>query len=224
MKYFLFVVLLCAALSSLQAEPDAGQILAAARMNPLGDQIVLNARLRADATVVPFKIQVRDGTVSYVFENPEQEIILGLGEKSATLTERRGGKTSPVSPARYDDSVRGGLLSYEDLALRFLYWPNAKLLGDETIRSRQAYKIEIAAPQTESEYGAVRLWVDKESGALLRIEGYNKDGKLAKRFEVVSAQKLDGQWMLKQMRVERLDPETRKVTGRTYLEVTGKAN
>ena len=49
MKYFLFVVLLCAALSTLQAEPDAGQILAAARMNPLGDQIVLNARLRADA-------------------------------------------------------------------------------------------------------------------------------------------------------------------------------
>ena len=34
--------------------------------------------------------------------------------------------------------------------------------------------------------------------------------KLAKRFEVVSAQKIDGQWMLKQMRVERIDPATRK--------------
>lgn len=224
MKRFLFVGLVLAALSTLRAEPDAAEILAAARMNPLGDQIVLNARLRADATVVPFKIQVANGTVSYIFENPEQEIILGLGEKSATLTERRGGKTAPVSTARFDDSVRGGLLSYEDLALRFLYWPNAKLLGDETIRSFRAYKIEIAAPGDESDYGAVRLWVSKDSGALLRIEGYNKDGKLAKRFEVVSVQKLDGQGMLKQMRVERLDPETRKVTGRTYLEVTGKAD
>jgi hypothetical protein len=43
-----------------------------------------------------------------------------------------------------------------------------------------------------------------------------------KRFEVVSAQKIDGQWMLKQMRVERIDPETRKTTGITYLEVLGK--
>jgi hypothetical protein len=30
--------------------------------------------------------------------------------------------------------------------------------------------------------------------------------------------------MLKQMRVERLDPATKKVTGRTYLEVTGLAD
>jgi hypothetical protein len=57
---------------------------------------------------------------------------------------------------------------------------------------------------------------------LLRIEGYNRDGKLFRRFEVISAQKIDGQWMLKQMRVETLDPETRKIRNRTYLEVLGK--
>ncbi len=57
----------------------------------------------------------------------------------------------------------------------------------------------------------------------MRIEGYNRDGKLSRRFEVVSAQKLDDQWMLKQMRVEMLDPETKKVINRTYLEVLGKA-
>ena len=53
--------------------------------------------------------------------------------------------------------------------------------------------------------------------------GYNKDGRLLRRFEVVSAQKIDGQWMLKQMRVETLDPESRKVLNRTYLEVLGKS-
>ncbi|MGA9578145.1 MAG: outer membrane lipoprotein-sorting protein, partial [Terrimicrobiaceae bacterium] len=68
------------------------------------------------------------------------------------------------------------------------------------------------------------LWIDQESGALLRIEGYNKDGKLFRRFEVISAQKIDGQWMLKQMRVETVDPETRKIRGRTYLEVLGKTD
>ena len=67
----------------------------------------------------------------------------------------------------------------------------------------------------------MRVWIDKASAALLRIEGYNSEGKLTKRFEVVSAQKIDGQWMLKQMRVERIDPATRKTTGITYLEVLG---
>jgi len=215
---------LVSVLGTLQADSEAEAILAAVRVNPLGERIVLNARLRADSKIVPFQIRVSDGTVGYVFENPDQEIVLGLGEKVSTLSERRGGKSSPVSPAKYDDPVRGGLLTYEDLALRFLYWQNPKLLGSETIRSRPAYKIEIAAPPSESDYGVVRLWIDKESGALLRIEGFNKSGRLAKRFEVVSAQKLGGQWMLKQMRVERLDPETKKVTGRTYLEVTGRAD
>jgi negative regulator of sigma E activity len=90
------------------------------------------------------------------------------------------------------------------------------------VRSRDAWKIEIPAPRGASQYGVVRVWIDKQSAALLRIEGYDLKGQLAKRFEVISAQKIDGQWMLKQMRVERIDPETRKTTGITYLEVLGK--
>jgi negative regulator of sigma E activity len=65
----------------------------------------------------------------------------------------------------------------------------------------------------------VALWVDKESGALMRMDGYGWDGKIAKRFEVVSAQKIEGRWFLKQMRVEQLEPGTGKVQSRTYLEI-----
>ncbi|HEY5953655.1 MAG TPA: outer membrane lipoprotein-sorting protein, partial [Terrimicrobiaceae bacterium] len=75
---------------------------------------------------------------------------------------------------------------------------------------------------TSSQYGVARLWIDQESGALLRIEGYNRDGRLLRRFEIVSAQKIDGLWMLKQMRVETLDPQSGKTVDRTYLEVLGK--
>ena len=210
--------------SSLQAEPDAAEILKAARTNPLGQPMVLDARLRAKSTKVPFQIVVRDGKISYVFENPSQEILLGLGDDASTLEERKGGRTEPVSPAKYDDSVRGGLLTYEDLAMRFLYWKNPKLLGEEKVGPSTAFKIEIPAPPTATEYGVVRVWVDKNSGALTRIEGYDRKGRLSKTFTVVEVQKIDGQWMLKQMRVERMDPETRTVTLRTYLEILGKAS
>lgn len=220
-----WALLICVKLFSVAAYADsnAEAILQAARVNPLGQPIVLNAQLRAGTQKVPFQIAVRDSLISYIFQNPEQEIILGLGEKSSTLDERRGGKTGAIAPARFDDSVRGGLLSYEDLALRFLYWKNPQLLDEETIRSRPAYKIEIPAPSTSTQYGAVRVWIDRQSGALLRIEGYDQDGHVSKRFEVVSVQKIGDQWMLKQMRVERIDPKTKKITGLTYLDVLGAA-
>jgi Outer membrane lipoprotein-sorting protein len=204
-----------------RAEPDAEAILHAARVNPLGQSISLKARLRTDSATIPFQIVV-DDAVRYRFEDPEQELILELRDDSSTLSERVGGKTAQVRPARFDDPVRGAGITYEDLSLRFLYWKNPKLLGEETIRSRKAWKIELQAARASSQYGVARLWIDQESGALLRIEGYNRDGKLFRRFEVISAQKIDGQWMLKQMRVETLDPETRKIRNRTYLEVLGK--
>lgn len=216
---FLALVLFAA---GAHAEPDAEAILAAARVNPLGSSIALKAQLRAGSSTTPFRIVV-DGAVRYQFENPEQELILELKEDGSALSERTGGKASPVKAARFDNSVRGTGITYEDLALRFLYWRNPKILGEETVRGRKAWKIEVQSGRDSSQYGVARLWVDQQSGALLRIEGYNRDGKLLRRFEVVSAQKLDGQWLLKQMRVEMLDPETKKVINRTYLEVLGKA-
>jgi hypothetical protein len=204
-----------------RGEPDAEAILRAARVNPAGQKISLEARLRTASTNTPFRIVVGDA-IHYRFENPDQELILELREDLSSLSERSGAKTAPVKPARYDDSVRGTGITYEDLSLRFLYWKKPKLLGQETIRSRKAWKIELQAWGASSQYGVVRLWIDQESGALLRIEGYNRAGRLLRRFEVVSAQKIDGQWMLKQMRVETLDPESSKVLNRTYLEVLGK--
>ena len=209
---------------SYAAEPTAQEIVTAARLNPLGEEITLNAQLRAGSIKVPFDIEVKNNSVRYGFSDPKQDIILRLGAEESTLDEKRNGSESIVPVARYDDSVRGGLITYEDLALKFLYWKNPRLLGEDTIRTRAAWKIEIQAPRDNSQYGVVRVWIDKESAALLRIEGYDKSGGLVKRFEVVSAQKIDGQWMLKQMRVERIEPATRKTTGITYLEVLGRKN
>jgi hypothetical protein len=215
-------IILLAVASTSANEPLPEEILVAARMNPLGAGITLEAQLRAGSMKVPFVIEVGDGAVRYGFSSPQQDILLRLGESESTLEERRDGTKNPVPISKFDDSVRGGLITYEDLALRFLYWKNPRLLESETVRSRDAWKIEIPAPRGGSQYGIVRVWIDKQSAALLRIEGYDTTGRLVKRFEVVSAQKIDGQWMLKQMRVERIDPETRKTTGITYLEVLGK--
>ena len=205
-----------------QAEPDAQAILEAVRVNPMGQNIALSAQLREGQNTTPFKIVVDDG-VRYQFSNPEQELILKLGADTSTLQEKTGGKTAEVKTAKLDSPVRGTGITYEDLALKFLYWKTPKMLGEETVRALRAWKIELQSGRDSSQYGVARVWIGKDSGAILRMEGYNREGKLIRKFEVVSGQKIDDQWMLKQMRVETLDPETKKITNRTYLEVLGKA-
>ncbi len=110
-------------------------------------------------------------------------------------------------------------MTYGDLALKFLYWPDAQVIGADTLRTRSCWKLRLTAPSKAAPYATVVLWVDKESGAIMRMEGYDAKGQLVKRFEVVSAQKIEGRWFLKQMRIEEIQPGTGKVLSRSYLEI-----
>ncbi|GAB4170717.1 MAG: hypothetical protein Fur0032_09680 [Terrimicrobiaceae bacterium] len=206
----------------LAGEPDASTILEAARLNPMGRPVALDARLRVGRETTPFRIVV-DGSVRYEFDNPSHVLELALAKEGSNLTEQKGGKTSPVRPARFDERVRNSDISYEDLSLAFLYWPHPKIIGEEIVNTRRCWKIEMQAPRKESQYGVARVWIDQSGGALLRMEGFDKSGRLVRRFSVTSAQQIDGQWMLRQMRIESINPETRKTLSRSYLEVTGKA-
>ncbi|HEY8900403.1 MAG TPA: outer membrane lipoprotein-sorting protein [Chthoniobacterales bacterium] len=203
--------------------PSADEILRAARLSPMSQQETLRGELSGDAGKTPFILALENGVVSYTFTNPDQQIQLVLGEDSSELRERKGGKTSEIKPARYDEKVRGTPITFEDLALRFLYWPRPKLLGEEMVGVRKAWKLEVQAPRGQSQYGVARLWIDEESGAALQIEGYGMDGRILKRFKVISPQKINGKWMLKTMRVETYDPKTHQIVDRTYLKVLGEA-
>ncbi|MEY2529940.1 MAG: hypothetical protein QOI96_25 [Verrucomicrobiota bacterium] len=199
--------------------PSANEILASVRMRQAQQQIDLQGQLRENEIVVPFKLIQNGPIVRYIFSNPDEALQLQLGEKDSRLDEISGSGVEKVSPAQFDRKVRGTSVTYEDLALKFLYWPNASVIGEENIRTRNCWKLQLRPPSRDSQYGTVWLWIDKGSGALMRMEGYNAKGQLAKRFEVVSAQKIDNRWFLKQMRIEELQPGTKKVQSRTYLEI-----
>ena len=142
-----------------------------------------------------------------------------LGENDSRLEEVTKSGVEKITPAQFDHKVRGTSVTYEDLALKFLYWQNGRVTGENSIRTRYCWKLELKAPSRQSQYSNVYLWVDKESGALMRMDGFDWNGKLAKRFEVISAQKIEGRWFLKQMRIEEMNPGTGKVQARTYLEI-----
>ena len=212
---FTFVV----AVLSAAPPPSAKEILDSVRMLEARQQIDLEGQLREDEKVIPFHLTQTGPLIRYSFADPEEVLQLRLGENGSRLDLVTAAGSEKFPAEKLKEKIRGTGISYEELALKFLYWPNARVLGDETVRTRSCWKLQSVAPSRDSQYWNVLIWVDKASGALMRMEGYDWNGKLAKRFEVISAQKIDDRWFLKQMRVEELQPGTNKVRARTYLEI-----
>ena len=212
---FTFVV----AVLSAAPPPSAKEILDSVRMLEARQQIDLEGQLREDEKVIPFHLTQTGPLIRYSFADPEEVLQLRLGENGSRLDLVTAAGSEKFPAEKLNEKIRGTGISYEELALNFLYWPNARVLGDETVRTRSCWKLQSVAPSRDSQYWNVVIWVDKASGALMRMEGYDWNGKLAKRFEVISAQKIDDRWFLKQMRVEELQPGTNKVRARTYLEI-----
>ena len=212
--------LVLAPVRGLAADPDPQELLKVARMASTQQEAFLRGRLRSGPQSAPFTLRVDFGKLRFAFENPERVYEVRLEEDSSAVYDAKGrslrrGMQEPVAD--------GAPVTVEDLSLGFLYWPDARLLGEENVRGRGSWKIELRPGRRGSEFAVVRVWLDRASGALLRIEGFDWDGKLLRRFEVVSGQRIDGRWMLKQMRIEKFAPDnaTRPVD-RSYLEILGK--
>src|SRR6266536_5184334 len=216
------IILLCfvSALSLYGAAvPSANEILASVRMMEARQQIDLQGQLRENDLVIPFRLIQNGPLIRYSFTNPDETLQLRLGENSSRLDLVTDAGTEKVGLSKLQEQIRGTIVTYGDLAFKFLYWGAARVLGEESVRTRKCWKLQLRAPSRESQYSNVLLWVDKASGALMRMEGYDWNAQLIKRFEVVSAQKIEGRWFLKQMRVEQLQPGTNHVLSRTYLEI-----
>jgi hypothetical protein len=202
-----------------QSAPSAKEILASVRMMEARQQIDLQGQLRENEIVVPFRLTQNGPLIRYSFTNPDEVLQLRLGQNSSRLDLIIGTGTQKFTASKLKEKIRGTSVTYEDLAFKFLYWPTARVLGEENVRTRNCWKLQLRAPSHESQYSNILLWIDKVSGALMRLEGYDWNAQLAKRFEVVSAQKVDNRWFLKQMRIEELQSGTNQVQARTYLEI-----
>jgi len=212
-------VLVALALTAAAPPPSAKEILESVRLQQAQQQIELEGQLREDEKVIPFRLSQKGPVIRYSFSNPDEALQLRLGDNDSRLEEVTRAGVEKISPAQFDKKVRGTGVTYEDLALKFLYWPNARIGGENSIRTRNCWKVELKAPSRQSQYSNIYLWVDKEGGALMRMDGFDWSGQLAKRFEVISGQKIEGRWFLKQMRIEEFVAGTTKVRTRTYLEI-----
>jgi len=214
--YLLFILL--PGLASAQNDPNA--ILDQIRSAQAQIDRALSGRLRPEnGDTVPFRLQLKGTEFLYTFSNPPETIRLQLTDNGSVLTDQKSGGQQVISGSKLTEPVRGTDITYEDLSLRFIYWRNAKFEGEQTVRTITCSIVLVQTDNRSSEYGTVRLWIAKDRGALIKAEGYNWQGKPVKRFEVISGQQIEGKTIFKQIRIEKLDPQTGKVLSRTYLEL-----
>jgi hypothetical protein len=203
--------------ANAMADPTPQEILAGARLNESGQHRVLDGHLRQGPLVVPFRLTFDGNVIRYDFSNPAESYVVQLGDEGSRLEDVTASGEKRVSQSQLADKVRGTEITYEDIALKFLYWPKAILRGEDTMLTRRCWKLLVQpATPAGSQYGTVILWVEKESGAFLQADAYDRAAKLVKRFKVVSAQRVDGEWILKKMRIERMDSDDDEPT---YLEI-----
>ncbi|MCB1232948.1 MAG: outer membrane lipoprotein-sorting protein [Verrucomicrobiae bacterium] len=172
---------------------------------------------------IPFTLSLQPNYIRFKFDNPPQVIHLNTSNDQFFLKEVVAGSDAPVPPERYGQKIRGTDVTYDDLSMRFLYWPEAKIVGEDKMKTRDCWVVRVRNPDGHGQYATVDIWVDKGSGGLMRMVGYNAQGKAIKRFEVLHGKKLDDVWMVDEMRVETFDPQSGKRLSHTYLEILDTA-
>ena len=214
------------ALAAPSDDITATDILRTVREAQAGRHETLDAQLRTgDGKTLPFRLTANGPTVRYAFPGPPPTTIqVHYNEDNSQLEESSGaGPSERLTPANFDKTVLGTGLTYEDLALRFIYWKRAKLLEGDDTTTFPSYKMRLDPPGRQSQYSYVLLWITKDTGVLAQVEGYDPDGKLSKRLRVVSGQKLNGKWYLKSLSIEDVDPANGRTRARSYLEIKGIA-
>jgi hypothetical protein len=119
----------------------------------------------------------------------------------------------------FSDEIMNMGVCYEDLSLRFLYWVDATLEGEDSLMLAKCWKIRVRRPSgVSSPYKEVLVWVSQNDAAFLKSESYDDTGALVRKLTVRQIQSLDQVTTLKQLRIE--SPGNEKTP--TYLDVDGQ--
>lgn len=236
MKAFLAAALL-ASVAPLHAQaPDADAMIKNIRLSATLKEMNLNGQIRKEGggAKIPVSLFVRENNMQFMLNNAER-FHIRMGDESAqlmTVAEDRSTKAFPA--AKLAAPIADTDVTYEDLTLRFLYWPNAKLEGEEKAKDgTNCYRVALTNPGKDGAFSRVYVWVHKEYGAFWQVRAYDRAGKPIKEFLVDSVMPLPGgkNYTIKQMRVNTLsdkvdksgNPATKSITYIEFQEPEGGA-
>ncbi len=208
MKFIAFLLAGLAAILPLKAQaPDPERILEGARLSAALTELdgPLEGSLSHNGSKTPIAIFLKGKNIQFQFQEGGKWRVfhLRLNNEEYELFEIINGKTVDFPRKKLTESIAGTDLTYEDLALRFFYWPAPKLEGLEKIGTEDTYKLRLDKPAgAAGAYFAVYVWVHQKFGAFMKINGHGKNGEKLKEFKVEEVMKVsDKVWTLQKMQV-----------------------
>lgn len=216
----LIFILGLGAVSTGLAQPDVDQILKQVRLVAVAQEGKLDGKLRSGRERMPVTMFLKGDNIQYHLGQGGEKVVyqLTLGANNQKLQLFDGQAWKPLPKNRYGVEIGKTNLTYEDLSLRFLYWPNGKIDEEDNIQGIACNRILLRNPDGNGKYASVLLWVGKENAALMRIEGFDKKNQPLKRFSVAKVMKFQGGYFVESMRVEPLLPNGRVDGVPSYIE------
>ena len=213
------------------AEPDADKILAGARLSATLTHLEegLEGTLNQGARKIPITLFLKGKDIQFQFtEGGKRRIFhMRLDDERFLLFEMMDGKQVDFPREKLTQPIAGTDLTYEDLALRFFYWPNPKLEGTEDVGGQSCYRLLLDKPKNAAgHYERVYVWVHTKFGAFMRIRGYDNNRGLLKEFQVEDVMQVsENVWVLEKMQVATHDPKTARrisITDVIFKKASGK--
>lgn len=139
-------------------------------------KVLYQARATAAAPAAAILITLAPGRAAsgYIFNGPDTVL--------------------PLTPALFEQPFLATDLKIGDLTDDFLAWPSHRQIGSEKVLGRDCLIVESSpAANTRSTIARVRSWIARSIALPLKVEKYDADGTLRRRFIVERAAKLDDQ-------------------------------
>lgn len=211
--------------TTARADEAAEELLKAVRLGATLQHGKLIGNLRKSGTRTPMELTMQGESITFQFFHDEkwQGFNMQLKDGNAKLYETNSGKARPFPSEKIGAAILGSDVTYEDISLRFLYWKNATIEGEEKIKTQQSIKLRLINPGKDGRYSIVYIWVHKKSGALMQVAGYDAQGNMLKRFHVTKLMTIDKVQTVEKMNVETYEPGKSKVIGISYLEFSKAA-
>jgi len=180
--------------------PPAEAILKGARQVAVLQHQSLNGHIKKNGKKTQVALFLQGEDIQFQVADSEkrswEKFHMKLGENQFNLYEFSGAKAKAFPSSKLSQPIRSSDLTYEDLAMRFLYWKNATVVDQEKVQGQSCWKLRL----------------------IMQVVGYNAAGKPLKRFQITKLMRVGDDYTLRTMRVDSIDPASNKSHGVTYLE------
>lgn len=206
--------------SPLAQAQTAEEIMSSVRqVAAFQDEQDLVGVIRKGSERTPISLFLRGKDIQFALKGGAERFHLRLNPDSQELRTIIDGKTLPFPAAKIAAPIANTDVSYEDLALKFLYWPNPRIVGEEKLEGQHCWRLHVNNPDKTGRYREISVWVTKNQRALMRVVGYGArpNPKPIKQFEITEVMKVNDVFTVKTMKVSSFGAD-RRVDGITYLE------